>query len=135
MKKIVLYPRPAPDVLAIAEPLVPAGFELVVADPNDGPAGLAAKFADAEYLTGFIGKLPDEAWRAASKLRLVQLLSAGYDSFPIPVARERGLPVSTNGGANAIAVAEHAVMLMLAAYRHLAVLDRQIGRASCRETV
>jgi phosphoglycerate dehydrogenase-like enzyme len=126
MPKIVLYPRPAPDVLAIGESLAPTGYDFVVADPADGPAGIAAKLVGAEYLVGFIGNLPAEAWSAGRDLKLVQLLSAGYDNFPIPTAREMRLPVSTNGGANAIAVAEHAVMLMLAVYRHLTVLDRRV---------
>src|SRR5207248_1812941 len=34
-------------------------------------------------------------------------------------ARRAGVPIATNGGANAIAVAEHAIMLMLAVCRRL----------------
>jgi phosphoglycerate dehydrogenase-like enzyme len=120
---IVLYPQPAPDVVAIAERLLPPGFTLEIAGP--GPE-LAPALSGAEFLTGFIGPLPDEAWQAARGLRLIQLLSAGYDNFPIEQARRLGVPVATNGGANALAVAEHAVMLMLAVYRHLPALDRQV---------
>jgi phosphoglycerate dehydrogenase-like enzyme len=49
----------------------------------------------------------------------VQLLSAGYDRVDIEAARKAGVPVANNGGANAIAVAEHTVLLMLAVLKQL----------------
>lgn len=56
---------------------------------------------------------------AAGRLRLIQLLSSGYDKINIADARRVGIPVANNGGANAIAVAEHTVLLMLAVYKNL----------------
>jgi glyoxylate reductase/D-3-phosphoglycerate dehydrogenase len=47
----------------------------------------------------------------------VQLLSAGYDAVDIEAARRAKVPVSNNGGANAISVSEHAIMLMLTVAR------------------
>ena len=132
MPHILLIPRLAPAVRAIAEDLLPAGFTLAVADPAAPPSTLAAALAPAEYLLGFVGPLPDEVWAAATRLRLVQLLSAGYDRFPIERARARGLPVAINGGANAVAVAEHAVMLMLAVYRRVSQLDRAVRQGEWR---
>jgi glyoxylate reductase/D-3-phosphoglycerate dehydrogenase len=61
----------------------------------------------------------DGLYPAAPKLRLIQLLSAGYDRADIAAARRAGVPVSNNGGANAVAVSEHAVLLMLAVSRRL----------------
>jgi phosphoglycerate dehydrogenase-like enzyme len=52
-------------------------------------------------------------------VRLVQLLSAGYDQSDIAAHRAAGVPLCNNGGANATAVAEHAIMLMLAVCRRL----------------
>jgi glyoxylate reductase/D-3-phosphoglycerate dehydrogenase len=49
----------------------------------------------------------------------VQLLSAGYDAVDIEAARRAKVPVANNGGANAISVAEHAVMLMLTVARRV----------------
>src|SRR5437773_3221111 len=60
-----------------------------------------------------------EFFRAAPKLRLVQLLSAGYDRVDVEAARKAGVPVANNGGANAIAVAEHTMMLMLAVLKRV----------------
>ncbi|HEU5322192.1 MAG TPA: 2-hydroxyacid dehydrogenase, partial [Methylomirabilota bacterium] len=52
-------------------------------------------------------------------LRLVQLLSAGYDRVDVEAARKAGVPVANNGGANATAVAEHTLMLALAVLKRL----------------
>jgi glyoxylate reductase/D-3-phosphoglycerate dehydrogenase len=57
--------------------------------------------------------------RAAPKLRLIQLLSAGYDDVDLEAARRAKVPVCNNGGANAISVSEHAMMLMLGVSRRL----------------
>jgi phosphoglycerate dehydrogenase-like enzyme len=102
----------------IARDLLPAGFELVVAAP--GSPDFAAAAAGAEFLVGFGEPLVDDAfYRAAPGVRLYQLLSAGYDRCDIEAARRADVPICNNGGANSTAVAEHAMMLMLAACRRL----------------
>ena len=108
-----------PDVLAIARQMLPAGFELRLV-PTER---LAEALRDADYLMGFIGPLDDATLAGAPRLRLVQLLSVGYDRFNLAGARAARLPVAVNGGANAIAVAEHAILLMMATLRHLTDLD------------
>jgi len=49
----------------------------------------------------------------------VQTLSAGYNTYDLEAARAAGVPICNNGGANATAVAEHALLLMLAVSRKL----------------
>ena len=65
--------------------------------------------------TEFISKLDN--------LRLIQTFSAGTDWMDKAALAELGVSVSNNGGANAVAVAEHAVILMLSVERKI---DRQI---------
>jgi len=114
----ILFAPTQPDaILDIARSLAPPGFELVVADPGT-PAFYQAA-ADAEYYLGLARQMGGEFFRAAPKLRLVQLLSAGYDRVDLEAARKAGVPVANNGGANAIAVAEHTLMLMLAVQKRL----------------
>jgi phosphoglycerate dehydrogenase-like enzyme len=114
----ILFAPPQPDaILDIARGLVPPGFELVVAEP--GTPGFYQAAADAEYYLGLARRMGGEFFRSAPKLRLVQLLSAGYDHVDVEAARKAGVPVSNNGGANAIAVAEHTLMLMLAVHKRL----------------
>ena len=126
MTKILTPPQPAP-VLEIARDLLPPGMELIVVDPGKPEFYDAA--ADAEYYLGSPRTgIGNEFFRAAPKLKLVQLTSAGYDRVDIEAARKAKVPVSNNGGANSVAVAEHAVMLMLAVlkklvYHHLNVVS------------
>ncbi|WP_211259540.1 2-hydroxyacid dehydrogenase [Belnapia moabensis] len=102
----------------IARELAPSNMELVVA-PFGSPEFKAAA-GEAEYLVGFGNKAIDAGFYAAApRLKLFQLLSAGYDTVDIEAARAAGIPVCNNGGANSTAVAEHALLLMLAACRRL----------------
>ena len=59
-------------------------------------------------------------------LKLVQTISAGTEWIDKPQLKEMGIKVSNNGGANAVAVAEHAIGLMFAVNRKL---DIQIDSA------
>ena len=74
---------------------------------------------EADFLLLYPGHLSDTALKEAGRVRLIQLLSAGYDRINLKLAREMGIPVAHNGGANAVAVAEHTIMLILAVYRKL----------------
>jgi phosphoglycerate dehydrogenase-like enzyme len=115
--KILFAPKQPDVILDIAKSLVPPGFELVVADIGTPEFYEAA--ANAEYYLGLARRMGSEFFRAAPNLKLVQLLSAGYDHVDIEAARKAKVPVSNNGGANAIAVAEHAMLLMLAVLKRL----------------
>ncbi len=100
-----------------AQEMTPPGFELLVGAP--GSPGYEAAVAEAEYLIGNVSPMNDAFFRAARKLRLAQLFSAGYDHVDLDAARRAGVLVANNGGANSRAVAEHTILLMLAVYRKL----------------
>ena len=113
--RIVLVP-PFPEVAEMARQMAPAGFETIIA--REGSAEYTAALAEAEYHVSYPHiPMADGFYKAAPKMRLVQLLSAGYDNVDIEAARRAKVPVSNNGGANAVSVAEHAVMLMLTVAR------------------
>jgi phosphoglycerate dehydrogenase-like enzyme len=113
--RIVLVP-PSAEVGEIARQMAPAGFELVLAQP--GTSEYEAALAKAEYMVCYPNvPLADAFYRAAPRLRIVQLLSAGYDAVDLEAARRAKVPVANNGGANAVSVAEHALMLMLTVAR------------------
>src|SRR5690349_5183047 len=102
---IILYaPLLDGELRVMADDLRPHDFEF----RNVAPAELPLALLEADYLCGFIGHLESELLVAAANrgLKLVQLMSAGYDRFNIEGARLARLPVADNGGANAIAVAE-----------------------------
>jgi phosphoglycerate dehydrogenase-like enzyme len=115
MPKIVLVP-PSADAGAIARDMAPKKFELALL-PHTSPEFEAA-LAGMNYMVCYPNvQMPDAFYRAAPRLKLVQLLSAGYDNVDLPAARRAKIPICNNGGANAISVAEHSLMLMLAVAR------------------
>jgi len=122
--KILFAPRQSQEVLDIVRSLTPHGFELAVAD--FGTPEFYQVAADAEYFMGLARQMGGEFFRAAPKLKLVQLLSAGYDRVDVEAARKAKVPVANNGGANAIAVAEHTLMLMLATLKKLTGLHADV---------
>ena len=61
---------------------------------------------------------------AAPRLRFVQKLGAGTDQIDEEACRRRGVAVARLQAGNAVPVAEHTVMLMLAALRRLPYFDR-----------
>lgn len=63
---------------------------------------------------------------AAPALKIVAKNGAGVDSVDIPEATRRGIAVAVAAGANAYAVAEHALAMMLALVRGLPQLDRKL---------
>jgi lactate dehydrogenase-like 2-hydroxyacid dehydrogenase len=63
-----------------------------------------------------------------NKLKLLHFMSVGYDNIDLEAATEMGVSVANNAGFNAVAVAEHAIMMVLvllkkAFYAHLGVIE------------
>ena len=120
-------------VIGVVRQLLPEGFRLAVVPPGAADVETARIVAQARYLLGFIVRpmtLP--FYEALERTRLVQLLSAGYDQVDLERLRHSRVPMATNGGANAVAVAEHTIMLILAVLRRLRELDARTRAGSWR---
>lgn len=72
------------------------------------------------------GPITDEHLDAAPKLKIIARYGVGTESVDLDAARRRGIPVTNTPGANADAVADHAVGLMLTALRFVADGDRRV---------
>lgn len=117
MAKLIIADNPLNEI-SVAKQLLPANLDTVVA--RHGSAEFNAALADAVCLVGFgDGAMDDAFYASAPNLKLVQLLSAGYDRCDIGAARRAGVPICNNGGANSTAVSEHAILLMLAVCRRV----------------
>ena len=117
MSPRIIVVAPSTEVGVIAREMAPAGFELVLAYSS---AELEPVLGAAEYMVCYPHvRMGDAFYRAAPRLKLVQLLSAGYDAVDLEAARRAKVPVTNNGGANAVSVAEHTLMLMLTVSRKL----------------
>ena len=82
------------------------------------PAEANAAIADADI--AWVDMQPtalvaDAIRHAGPRLRWVSTIYAGLDAFPVDLLRERGVTVTNGAGVNALAVAEYAVMGVLAA--------------------
>ena len=116
--RILMASQLSEAVMDVARKILPPGYELVVAEFDS--AEFAAALQNAEYYIGSPRfQLGPEFYRAAPRLKLVQLFSAGYDRLDIEAARQARVPICNNGGSNSVAVAEHALLLMLAVSRRL----------------
>jgi phosphoglycerate dehydrogenase-like enzyme len=118
MNPKIVFVTDMPDAADVGRSMAPSGFDLVVAEAKS--AQYKEAMQSAEYLVGFVDKLVEpELYKTGPKLKLIQLLSAGYDKADLAAARKAGVPISNNGGANSVAVSEHAILLMLAVSRQL----------------
>ncbi len=131
MNPRIVFVTNFPDAADVAREMAPSGFELAIVAA--GGADYRAALAEAEYLVGFVDWLVDDAlFEAGPKLKLVQLLSAGYDQADLAAARRSGVPLCNNGGANSTAVSEHAILLMLAVSRQLVRQHRSVAAGNWR---
>jgi len=71
--------------------------------------------------------------RRAPRLRLIQKIGVGVNTIDLPTAAARGIPVCNLPGTNARAVAEMALLLMLAVLRRLPRFDADLraGQWAC----
>jgi D-3-phosphoglycerate dehydrogenase len=118
--KIVLAEKVSPATLAVfqQEP----GWEIIT--PDQIKNGLAAELADADALVVRSAVQADAALLAAApKLRVIGRAGVGVDNIDTAAATHRGIVVMNTPGANAVAVAELTLGLMIS-------LARSIPRAN-----
>ena len=98
---------------------------LVVVSPEEDVGKFASDLRDAEILLHILRPVTEEVLRGAPRLRLAQKIGVGVDTIDLEAAQRRGVAVANMPGTNTQAVAEAALMLMLAALRNLPGLDRE----------
>ena len=97
----------------------------VVVSPEEGDHdSFERELRDAEVLLHILKPVTEEVLSGAPRLRLVQKIGVGVNTIDLEAARSRGVAVANMPGTNTQAVAEAALMLMLAALRNLAGFDR-----------
>lgn len=77
--------------------------------------------------------LTDRVFAAARGLKIIAKHGAGVDSVDMASATRRGIAVMVAGGANADAVAEHALAMMLSLARELPRFDRETRQGAWRD--
>ena len=103
---------------------LPPGFSIQFGETGDRREQMAS-VADADFILTAVA-VDAEMIKAAPKLKLLHKWGIGVDKFDLDAARAARVPVAITAGANAGAVSEHTVMLMLAVYRRLSWADRKL---------
>jgi len=116
--------------------LCPPGFTVSQMTRDASQVERTELLREADFLMGSwvttTVTLGEADYRAAPRLKLVQLMSAGYEHVDLGLAAKFGVPVSTFGDAMASVVAEHTLLLILAVYRKLLQLDAAVRAGTWR---
>lgn len=99
-----------------------AGWTVITHDQLANGLGAALPDADALIVRSAVDVNAD-VLRDAGKLRVIGRAGVGVDNIDLEAATKAGIAVMNTPGANAVAVAEHTIALMLALARHLCRAD------------
>ena len=102
MPTVIFFTNLVPKLAAQVVAPAPPDWNVSVHGHNLPEAEKAQLAADADFLILFPGAIEESVLRAAQKLKLVQLVSAGFDRMPLHLLRELEIPLANNGGTNAI---------------------------------
>ena len=118
-------------------------FELLYA-PNEGlgvdrsngqeQINLRGKEIEFVLTNGANGLLPIEI-DAMPKLKLICSLGVGFENVAIEHARRCGIPVCNAAGTNHVAVADHAMAILLAAIRRVTFLNNGVRHGLWRDDI
>lgn len=95
------------------------GLNIALVDTSLPANEVAAQCRDTEAIIVAWPPPTMEVLKQCTKLRFIQLMSAGFDWLDVKAVHEMGVRVANSSVAIAPAVAEHTIMLMLAIYRQL----------------
>ncbi len=101
---------------------LPEGFTIRFAASYD-ESEQARLAAEADFILAGWAGVTGAMIRTAPRLRMIQKWGIGVDRIDLAAAERAGVVVAIAAGSNASAVAEHAIMLMLAVYRRLSLID------------
>ena len=92
----------------------------IVVTPEHMEGGLAGQLESADALiVRSAVQVNAELLSKARKLRVIGRAGVGVDNIDLEPATRQGIAVMNTPGANAVAVAEHTLAMMLALARHL----------------
>lgn len=98
--------------------MLPDDLEVVEAY-TDFPEDMMDVLYEADIILLGNQKFPKEMIDRLPHLKAIAKQGSGYDNIDVKAASDRGIPVILSAGANAYSVAEHVIMMVLAANKNL----------------
>lgn len=99
--------------------LGPDDLDWGVVSPDSPESEQTAGLADAVAVITNGLSITTEMLSRMPKMKLLQVMSAGFDSLDVPAIREMGIEVCNNSPAIATSVAEHAIGMMMMVQKRL----------------
>jgi len=131
--QILLGWQKATEQLEWIRPLAQATAEFMVpewsADQNhyDADAGELMRLAPhADIIVGW--NFPPEVLKVAVKMKMLSSAHTGIDRYDLALLRQRGVLLTNASGVNAVAVAEHAMALLLTLVKRIVSHDAAVRR-------
>lgn len=109
-----------------------AVWEKRIANSQD-PQVVSGYCCDSEYIINGVETWNREVIEACPNLKLIVRYGVGYNNIDLQAATENGVAVAYLPGMNAQAVAEHAVMLMMATLRKLGYMNNMLHKGYYKE--
>src|SRR5262245_61487791 len=111
-----MNPSARGDVCQIIREQMPPGWRLTTSGIN---GDFQAALASCDFILVADQAIFAEHISAAPRLRMIQHQGVGYERIDLKACRARGIPVALTPEGTSAAVAEHTLLLILAAYKHL----------------
>ena len=121
-KNIIYFDRAPQEHVDILNDATPQGFKVWCLENMDADEQKRV-LAKADYFLILHHYTGRDTMEKSPQLKLVQRTGIGYNNVDIKAAEEMGIAVAIIPGGNGIAVAEHAILMTLALYRHLVELN------------
>ncbi len=112
--------------LDLTEHAIRAGHRILRGPAHHDIGELQALLHGSDAWIAGTGPITEEHLAAAPRLKIIARYGVGTEAVDLEAAERRGIPVTNTPGANADAVADHAVALTLAALRLIPDGDRRV---------
>lgn len=126
MQTIALIGEYSPDVPSKMKEILPQDFSIIRITSYEE----FSKLENVDYIILRSLKLNEEAINSLKQVKMIHRWGSGHDSVDIKAAGKRGIPVLVALGVNAVAVAEHCILLMLSIYRQIITIKNMFDQGN-----
>lgn len=131
MQTIALIGEYSPYVPSKMKEILPQDFSIIRITSYEE----FSKLENVDYIILRSLKLNEQAINSLKQVKMIHRWGSGHDSVDIQAAGKRGIPVLVALGVNAVAVAEHCILLMLSIYRQIITIKNMFDNGAWNRQV